>query len=965
MIGRASVAAQGLCAGLVLLLAACGGGGGGSGPGGGGGSSDPSTAPGLSISPTSVVFAAVHNGAAPPAQSIQITLSRSDIAFLVVSYLATPTPPTWMTQSPSLTGSGSNYAFTGGPITTSLAPGTYTATIRIAIEDAGRNTLAFRDVPVSYTIQPLTGLAANPLSLDFIQLQGAPAPVAQNLAISELDGASYPWNASVVYQSGSGWLNINGAASASGAALPTSLSISINPSGALGIFRAIVRITGNGNTLDVPVRYALLEPQVNPPAVSLSFDAVRGGTLPEAQGFPFSTQGNLPVYYTSAVTYYQGSGWLSAPASGTFPGTFIASVNTANLASGNYSALIQLTTATQTIPVYVGYTVSEPRIGRPSPDFLIFNAASGGALPPAQSVALSTDQNLTVPYTVLVTYDQGSGWLSTPAGGTAPGALSLGVSTTDLQSGNYFAHVLLASSDRVGREFIVQYSVSPSSLILSPAAASFTIDSNSLPSALSKTVTVGATGGPLSWTASSSQPWVSVSPTSGLSGTPITVSLDTAQIGTFDPGTRSALVTFSYTWQSGSPTRASLPVTLNLLLPKVNYVSPYVELPNTSTEVILRGFGFGNTAGSNVMFGGTPVSISSANVVSETEIRVSHPPLAAGRYLVAIQNQLGLTRSRANLVVAAPPTFTAVAVPTSLQRDRIIYDAERVAAYTNNNFSAGAGGTPRIERNRLVAGNWVTDSRVLNGLPLDIAMTPDGLELIAITPSTLYHIDLATWTVSLQFDISTVVSVPPNVATFVRLAMGNDGNALVFVHGAPQRVFVYNALTTRTFTPLVAFDDFFDTVIAPVSSIDGRRILIGTGSPSNLYYFDTSLARMSPAVPGFGTNRLAYDRTGSNSLIDGTAYNRQFQVLGTGGINLSHAAISPDGTRGYGVVPGENPSILRTYDLTNPIGGVFSEIGTGITLPDLPGEFLAIGITPDGRTVFVSGEKNFIVQPLP
>ena len=958
MIGRASRVVQGLCAGLVLFLAACGGGGGSGGP-------DLSTAPGLSVSPTSVAFTAVHNGAVPPAQSIQITLSGSGIAFIVVSYLATPTLPTWLTQSPSLTGSGSNYTFTGGPITTSLAPGTYTATIRIAIEDAGHNTLAFRDASVSYTIQPLTGLAANPLSLDFIQLQGAPAPVAQNLGISELGGASYAWNASVVYQSGSGWLNINGAASASGATLPTSLSISVNPSGALGTLSAIVRVTGNGNTLDVPVRYALLEPQVSPPAVSLSFDAVRGGALPPTQGVPFSTQGNVPVNYTSTVAYNGGSGWLSTPASGTFPGTVSVSMNTSNLASGIYTAEIRLATATRTIIVYVGYTVSEPRIGRPSPDFLIFNAASSGALPPAQSVALSTDQNLTVPYTVLVSYDEGSGWLSTPAGGTAPGSLSLGVSTTDLPPGTYFAHVLLASADRVGREFIVEYSVSPSSLTLSPAAASFTIDSNSLPSALSKTVTVGATGSALSWTALSSQPWISVSPTSGLSGTPITVSLDAAQIGTFDPGTRSAPITFSYTSQSGIPTRATLPVTLNLLLPKVNYVSPYVELPNTSTEVILRGSGFSNATGLNVMFGGTPVSISNANVISDTEIRVSHPSLAAGKYLVAIPNQLGLTRSRASLVVAAPPTFTAVAVPSSLQRDRIIYDAERVAAYTNNNFSAGAGGTPRIERNRLVAGNWVTDSLVLNGSPLDIAMSPDGLELIAITPSTLYHIDLGNWTISLQFDISTVVSVPQNVATFVHLAMGNDGNALVIVHGAPQRVFVYNVLTTHTFVPLVTFNDFFDTLIACVSSMDGSHILIGTGSPSNLYYFDTSLAQMVPAVPGLATNRLAYDRAGTNSLVDGTAYNRQFQVLGTGGINLSHAAISPDGTRGYGVVPGENPPILRTYNLTNPVGGVFSEIGAGITLPDLPGEFLAMGITPDGRTVFVSGEKNFIVQPLP
>src|SRR5258708_38060342 len=148
-----------------MLLAACGGGGGGGGSG-----PDLSSAPGLSVTPTSVAFAAFQNGALPPAQSIQITLSRSDIAFVVVSYLATPTLPTWLTQSPSLTCSGPNCTLTGGPITTALATGTDTTTVRTAIQDIGHNVLAFRDVPVSYTIQPLAGLAANPQSLGFNQL---------------------------------------------------------------------------------------------------------------------------------------------------------------------------------------------------------------------------------------------------------------------------------------------------------------------------------------------------------------------------------------------------------------------------------------------------------------------------------------------------------------------------------------------------------------------------------------------------------------------------------------------------------------------------------------------------------------------------------------------------------------------------------------------------------------------------
>ncbi len=97
-------------------------------------------------------------------------------------------------------------------------------------------------------------------------------------------------------------------------------------------------------------------------------------------------------------------------------------------------------------------------------------------------------------------------------------------------------------------------------------------------------------------------------------------------------------------------------------------------------------------------------------------------------------------------------------------------------------------------------------------------------------------------------------------------------------------------------------------------------------------------------------------------MIDGIAYNRQFQVVGSGGINLSRPAVSPDGTRGYGVSPGENPALLHTFDLTG--SGTFTELPT-IPLPDMPGERLVVGISSDGRTVFVASDVNFIVQPLP
>src|SRR5439155_23072201 len=146
VISRVCCSAQALCFAFTMLLAACGGGGGSSGP-------DFSTAPGLTVSPTSLSFAAVHNGANPPTQNIQITISRADARALVVGFPTGVTPPTWLDQSPgNLTGGGNNWTFTTAIASTTLAPGTYTTTVRVAIGDASQHLLALRDVQVSYTV---------------------------------------------------------------------------------------------------------------------------------------------------------------------------------------------------------------------------------------------------------------------------------------------------------------------------------------------------------------------------------------------------------------------------------------------------------------------------------------------------------------------------------------------------------------------------------------------------------------------------------------------------------------------------------------------------------------------------------------------------------------------------------------------------------------------------------------------
>jgi hypothetical protein len=850
-----------------MLLAACGGGG------GGGGSSGPdlSTAPGLAVSPASLSFAAVHNGAIPPAQSIQITLSRGDIAFVVVSYLATPTLPTWLTQSPSLTCSGPNCTLTGGPITTSIATGTYTTTIRIAIQDAGRNVLAFRDVPVSYMIQPLAGLAANPTSLSFSQLQGAAAPASQTLGISEVGGASYPWSASIVYQSGSGWLNVNNAASASGATLPTSLSISVNSSATLGTLNALVRVTGNGNTLDVPVSFTVSEPTLTRSPASLTFTAANQGATPAAQNVSLSTQGSLPLNYTTSVTYGPGpTGWLTVPASGTAPGTVAVGVNTTNLAQGTYTATLFVNSAAQSISVGITYFVAFP------------------------------------------------------------------------------------------------------SLTFSPAASAiFTITTASLPAALSQSIGVGSTGAAISWMAASSQPWVTVSPTSGSSGTSVTVSLDAAQLDTLDPGARSATITFSYTVPAGGPSSTPLSVSLNLQIPKVTSVNPYVATSSTSLEVALRGLGFNNTGGAAVKFGSS--TVPSYAVVSDTELQVTHPSLAASSYRVSIANQLGnsnIVRSTGDLVVVDAPVYAATTLTypdATLTPLNIIYDAERQALLMGVGLPIPGAANGRIYRYTFSSGAWsATPATTAVAKFRDLALSMDGKTLIAATDTSVKQFDAVTLTAGISTSVTLLVSDFLN-----KLALTNDGIGILTtdLNGSGFTEAYSYSIRDGVFTQFPFVNNRFSRATCG-GSADGSRVLVVQGGvspdqPVYQYSASTGILSQTGLASGANSPRPALDRRATRLVLGGASvYDSNLQKLG----NIPAAftvALSPNGTRAYT----STGTVLNVYDLTgalaNPNTDVFPAIGGGTTLPSDPGLGRIMTVSPDGGTLFIAGDAGIVVVPAP
>lgn len=317
--------ARAACAGLVLLVAACGGGGGG---GGGGSGPDLSTAPGITVSPTSLSFAAVHNGVLPPTQNASITITAPNAVFLGLAIPAGP-QPTWLDLSQARL---TTTSWTAAITTASIAPGTYATTVSIGIADANQNIIAFRNVQISYTVTA-TPVAASPSSLNFSYVVGGPAPAAQqtNLmgdANTFIGSANQPWIS--VTPSG---------------VVPGTATIGVNPTlltpNAIPYTGTVTFISGS-NQAQVNVSLTVAAPDIQSSQASLSFSGINGATI-ASQPLTITMNNGAALSWTASTPI--ADTWLVLDrTSGTQTDTLNVSVNPANgnRASGVYNSSISV-----------------------------------------------------------------------------------------------------------------------------------------------------------------------------------------------------------------------------------------------------------------------------------------------------------------------------------------------------------------------------------------------------------------------------------------------------------------------------------------------------------------------------------------------------------------------------------------------------------------------------------------------
>ncbi len=193
---------------------------------------------------------------------------------------------------------------------------------------------------------------------------------------------------------------------------------------------------------------------------------------------------------------------------------------------------------------------------------LQFTAGVGGSNPAAQSIDITNTGGGTLAWTASATSATGS-WLSvSPASGTAPSSLSVAVNVAGLAAGTYAGTVQLTSSGASNNPLTIAIMLTvgaaPPTLTVSPTSLTFQYTAGGSVPAAQNISLANAGAGSISWTASTSDFWLTVANTSGTAPAQLAVSVNPANLAA---GTYTGSVTISSPGTAvGSP--ASVAVTL-------------------------------------------------------------------------------------------------------------------------------------------------------------------------------------------------------------------------------------------------------------------------------------------------------------------------------------------------------------------------------------------------------------------
>ncbi len=256
---------------------------------------------------------------------------------------------------------------------------------------------------------------------------------------------------------------------------------------------------------------------------------------------------------SSTQTALQVSSWTNGAISAALPATL----------TGLITIQVNATPGTDAITIMASPLAA-------SPSSLQFAYTLGGDVPAAQSIQLANNGSATVTWSATVS----ELWLSlSPASGTLPSTLSVSVSPASLTAGTYTATVLITPSGTSNSPLMVNVTltvaaVSGAALAVTPQALTFNYaPGGTTPAA--QTISIANTGsGTLSWIASSSVPWATLSAASGTATASATAKLSVSvNPASLAVGSYTGNVQIAAAGASGSPVSVSLTLVVGVAQP--------------------------------------------------------------------------------------------------------------------------------------------------------------------------------------------------------------------------------------------------------------------------------------------------------------------------------------------------------------------------------------------------------------
>lgn len=646
--------------------------------------------PTLSVSPSALSFAGTAGGTNPSAQSATVSTTAP---------WAAASNQGWLTVSPaSGTGNGS---FSIGANLAGLAAGSYSGTITVTAPGA---TGSPQMIGVTLTVTAAAvppGVSATPPSLSFGATAGGANPSSQAITISNSGGGTLNWTASKTQS----WLLL-GTTSGTGTSV---LSVqAVTGSLAAGTYTDTVTISGSGAnpaSQAVAVTFAVAPAAVTPPSTTPLISINCGGSATTGTD---GTNWAADQYYTGGDLLYTGylingtqDQYLYRTARRGLYGNFSYTIPVPN---GNYSLKLKfaelaygskgqrvfnvnvngspvltnfdivadagpLTADDKTFPVTVtngtlqidvigvvgfgllnGIQVLAPSSGGTTPTLTVsssnasFAGIAGGANPTAQSIGVTT--------TAAWTASSSQSWLTvSPASGTGNGTLSILANLAGLAAGSYTGAITVTAAGATGSPQTIHVTLAvaaasqPPSLSVSTSSLSFTATAGGSNPAAKSIGISNAGGGTLSWTASKTQSWLTISPTSGSGAAGISVQ---PAVGSLAAGTYSDSISISAPGATPSSATVAVSFTVGAAAPTVTSFTAN-QTSITSGQSVTLSWATANA---------TSVSISPSigTVAASGSTTVS--PAATTTYTLTATNSAGTATSSATISVGSttPPS---------------------------------------------------------------------------------------------------------------------------------------------------------------------------------------------------------------------------------------------------------------------------------------------------------------------